>query len=307
MNFIFNSSADMSEICDYIKSDVSLERCSFENKVLEPHTNTNDKLNGCNVPSYDLNCVHDGQIFDSKNIAINNPEENQLILSSNQKSTWFCNGDSLNLIDAVNAMIVKESEFCRINCTIESVRWEYSEDLSFASNELQKSEKAQEPQINSKTLCLTKSKLNTGSGQKYPQNEKITTSQNNERINKTRWGRKEDILAFTILRELCSQENFTIDTFWCKNSAITDKHHYLISELVDRLNWKRDTQTMLKRIQYLGKNQKMSVREMKLFRRLRKKAIKENKPFNLEEIANQFPGKLASTLEWCMKSQKNVK
>ena len=93
-----------------------------------------------------------------------------------------------------------------------------------------------------------------------------------------------------------------IDTFLVEDSTLTDKHYFILSELVERLNWKRNVHTMLNRIQLLGKNQVMSVRELRLFRRLKKKAKKENKPFNLEEIANQFPGRLASTLELYLKS-----
>ena len=113
-----------------------------------------------------------------------------------------------------------------------------------------------------------------------------------------RWGRDKDVLAFTILRELWNQESVVIDTFLGEDSTtLTEKHYSIISELVDRLNWKRNVQTMLNRIQFLGKNQTLSVRELRLFNRLKKKAKKENKPFDLEKAANQFPGRLASTLQ----------
>ena len=39
----------------------------------------------------------------------------------------------------------------------------------------------------------------------------------------------------------------------------------------------------------------------KIIPQVNKKAKKENEAFNLEEIANQFPGKLASTLQKHMK------
>ena len=58
---------------------------------------------------------------------------------------------------------------------------------------------------------------------------------------------------------------------------------------------------MLNRIKWLGKNQAMSVREMKLFHRLCKKAKKDKKALNIEEIAHLFPGKLVSTLELYVK------
>ena len=58
---------------------------------------------------------------------------------------------------------------------------------------------------------------------------------------------------------------------------------------------------MLNRIRSLQKNQAMSAREIKLFRRLCKKAKKNKKALNLEEIAHMFPGKLVSTLELYIK------
>ena len=57
---------------------------------------------------------------------------------------------------------------------------------------------------------------------------------------------------------------------------------------------------MLKRIMQLGKNQEMSVREMKLFRRLKKKALANDLPFNLRKVVHMFPGKTVSTLRSCM-------
>ena len=54
---------------------------------------------------------------------------------------------------------------------------------------------------------------------------------------------------------------------------------------------------MLKRIVRLAKNQKMSVREIKLLKKLKRKAKKTKLPLNLEEIVHMFPGKLVSTLE----------
>ena len=54
---------------------------------------------------------------------------------------------------------------------------------------------------------------------------------------------------------------------------------------------------MLERIKRLGKQQKMSVRQMKLFRRLKKKAKRAKVRFDLEKVVHMFPGKLVSTLE----------
>ena len=181
---------------------------------------------------------------------------------------------------------------------VEKVDEEFYENLNLDSKGLYEWEKVQILQKKSEAVCLSKDKSIASSSQPEPQNKKATTSLVSEVSWSKRWGRDKDILAFTILRELWSQENIMIDTFLVEDSTLTDKHYFILSELVERLNWKRNVHTMLNRIQLLGKNQVMSVRELRLFRRLKK----ENKPFKLEEIANQFPGKLASTFESYLKS-----
>ena len=63
------------------------------------------------------------------------------------------------------------------------------------------------------------------------------------------------------------------------------------------MNWRGDVQSLLKRIQTQGRDQTLSVRQIKLLKKLNTKAIEEKKVFSLENVADSFPGKSISTLQ----------
>ena len=63
------------------------------------------------------------------------------------------------------------------------------------------------------------------------------------------------------------------------------------------MNWRGDAQSLLKRIQSQGRNQTLSVRQIKMLNKFKIKAIKEKKEFILEDVAYSFPGKSISTLK----------
>ena len=63
------------------------------------------------------------------------------------------------------------------------------------------------------------------------------------------------------------------------------------------MNWRGDVQSLLKRIQSQGRDQTLSVRQIKMLKKLNTKAIEEKKVFSLENVADSFPGKSISTLK----------
>ena len=63
------------------------------------------------------------------------------------------------------------------------------------------------------------------------------------------------------------------------------------------MNWKNDTQSLLKRIQSLAGDQTLSVRQMNMLKKLKVKAIEENQELSLEDVVDSFPGKSISTLQ----------
>ena len=63
------------------------------------------------------------------------------------------------------------------------------------------------------------------------------------------------------------------------------------------MNWRSDTQSLLKRIQSLARDQTLSVRQIHMLKKLKKKAIKQEKEFSVEDVVDSFPGKSISTLQ----------
>ena len=63
------------------------------------------------------------------------------------------------------------------------------------------------------------------------------------------------------------------------------------------MNWRNDTQSLLKRIQTLAKDQTLSVRQINMLKKLKVKAIEENQEFWLENVIDSFPGKSITTLQ----------
>ena len=63
------------------------------------------------------------------------------------------------------------------------------------------------------------------------------------------------------------------------------------------MNWRSDTQSLLKRIQSLARDQTLSVRQIQMLKKFKKKAIKQKKDFSVEDVADSFPGKSISTLQ----------
>ena len=113
----------------------------------------------------------------------------------------------------------------------------------------------------------------------------------------SRWGRKEDTRMFSVLRQLWKQESVDIEDFYTNHSKISIEHDLILINLVSQLNWRSDTQSLLKRIQSLAKDQTLSVRQIYMLKRLKRKAKQQKKEFSLEDIVDSFPGKSISTLQ----------
>ena len=54
---------------------------------------------------------------------------------------------------------------------------------------------------------------------------------------------------------------------------------------------------LLNRVQILGRDQSISVRQKHLLRKLYYQTVRQEQVFTIEGIADMFPGKLMSTLE----------
>ena len=64
-----------------------------------------------------------------------------------------------------------------------------------------------------------------------------------------------------------------------------------------QINWRGDTQSLFKRIQSLGRDQTLSVRQIYTLKRFKRRAKQQKKEFKLEDVVDGFPGKSISTLQ----------
>ena len=121
-----------------------------------------------------------------------------------------------------------------------------------------------------------------------------------------RWGRKEDIETFKLLRLSLKDKGIEDETFFNHNindilehssqTIIAPLYKSITEQLSIDLNWLRTPYHLLHRIFKLTQNQDFSFRENYLFN----KVVSSNsslKQDNFEELAELFPGKLVSTIK----------
>ena len=111
-----------------------------------------------------------------------------------------------------------------------------------------------------------------------------------------RWNRKDDIKMFSELRKLCKQSNIDENDFCDTSCFISDQHQDILNALVNKINWRRDADAMLKRIRTLSKKQTLSVRQIETLRRLSHQAMLNNEKLIADNIIDMFPGKSTATL-----------
>ena len=121
-----------------------------------------------------------------------------------------------------------------------------------------------------------------------------------------RWGMKEDIKMFKILRkdlarmDMDEEDLFhlNIDDILDHNSKIIKDQMYenLANKLTSCTNWSRTPYHLLYRVLRLWNNQEFSVRHEMLLRSLLSKRSKVSQ-IDLRKISELFPGKLASSIQ----------
>ena len=303
MNIVFDYNKNMKECSEFLESDYKLEYLNIDDKMLQSQDNIMSQLNEFKLPSDGLESIHDEPVFDFKSISSKSPIEEDLIMTPKFNPNRLINDTHFNFMDAKNFDF--GNEFClgKANPTVDLIEKTYPEkhkvDEKIVS--LKHSENDQGLQDNFKLFCIEKGTPYVHSDQrKHHKIEDTKTTTKHQSLIFKRWGRDDDIRAFKTLRELCSQEDIAIETFWDEDFHLTKKHHRILKRITKKYKWKRNTDTMLKRITRLGKKQKMSARQIKLLKKLRRKAKKNKLPLNCEEIVHMFPGKLVSTLESCL-------
>ena len=112
-----------------------------------------------------------------------------------------------------------------------------------------------------------------------------------------RWGRKEDNMLFGVIQDL--EKNKTI----CLDNILALKEGQRLCEISDvkclmtAVGWVSSPQKLVARVQRLCKTQSLSVREVKLLKRLAKKHIHPSGEIDFETIVYHFPGMSAAQLK----------
>ena len=121
-----------------------------------------------------------------------------------------------------------------------------------------------------------------------------------------RWGHKEDIETFKLLRLSLKDKGIEDETFFNHNideilkhssqTIIAPLYKSITEQLLIDLNWLRTPYHLLHRMFKLTQNQDFSFRENYLLNKV-VYSISSLKQDNFEELAELFPGKLVSTIK----------
>lgn len=284
MNYIFEDSKSENEFSDYLQSDYKLEYLNINDDVFGPL----DK------------CIQEFKNSSSNLMSPSNEQHWPFVgrLCENNYNQFFKfkarNTDdekdsALDSTSIKNTEIVQDSLADKTRHQNDMLDYKHTQQLEVDQSKMVKI-----------YFELTKEDKNQKDDQIKSQ-QNIPSPNLEESINKKakkevhhRWGRKEDVKMFEKLREFWKEEGLSIESFWSDNFTMTNLHHCIISRLSICFRWKRNVKTMLKRIQRLGKNQTMSVRQSNLLSKLIRDAGDE--ALNLDEIIHMFPGKTIETL-----------
>ena len=114
---------------------------------------------------------------------------------------------------------------------------------------------------------------------KDPGNQKTVKERKARSSGYNRWGRQKDVQLFQTLKQICSEQDISVEDFWNDDVVMSENHQNVLLDLKHKLHWKRRTSAMLKRIQMLAKDQSLSIRQRIMLRRLVAKAKKkQDKP-----------------------------
>ena len=110
-----------------------------------------------------------------------------------------------------------------------------------------------------------------------------------------RWGRQMDIFLFETIREMQKAGQLDLQRVLNMEISFQGTDFPEVNALVEKFEWKGLRKHLVKRIQHLCKRE-MSVREIKLFKKLVKRDYK-NHQVNFEKLLYHFPGKTQKMLE----------
>ena len=302
MNYVFDHNQEHNGYFDVFSSDESVEWLSIEDAFLNPLSKHYVKFDDIKLPSNEiLNYEADNQDYYKSFDYENTPEDALSPDVDIEPLCLFADGNSeaypalaLNHDGGKDAYHIwknpttkkasNESGEVFDSTTVSNIKINETRSNPLPNETVNHSEKIDKP--------LKKTKTTRSSNKKFSSKFKRF-----RKFGYSRWGRKEDCQMFSLLRQLWKQESVDIEDFWTDHAKISIQHDCILLNLVSQMNWRNDTQSLLKRIQTLAKDQTLSVRQINMLKKLKVKAIEESQEFSLENVIDSFPGKSIATLQ----------
>lgn len=122
----------------------------------------------------------------------------------------------------------------------------------------------------------------------------ISKSSSNQKLK--RWSRSDDIALFDELYKECTKRHLNISDVF-ERASFNNKYKNLLNQVKLKVEWKWNDVKFLARIRRLGKDQKLSFRQFKLFRKLCREQLQISEEVNFSSLVKYFPGKLEATLQ----------
>ena len=293
MNYVFEHNQEHNGYFDVYNSDDISDWLNIEDTFINPLGKSFVKFDDIKLPSNDiLNYEADNNDYYKSFDYENTPED---VLSSENNIEPLClfaeEKSEVYPTFASNHGNSKDAYYLWKNPTTKETSNDSGEVID--STIIPNSKTNETVSQSKKVDTLLKKTKKTRSGKK----ELSKKCKRFRKFGYTRWGRKEDSIMFSVLRQLWKQESIDIDDFWADHSKISIQHDCILLNIVSQMNWKNDTQSLLKRIQSLSRDQTLSVRQINLLKKLKVKAIEENQELSLEDVVDSFPGKSISTLQ----------
>ena len=269
MNYIFGK--DESEISndDVFEYSHKLETFNVNNKELELFNNNSKQLNGLGQLSYEFTDIL------GKN-RTKNESVSEIANFGEDGSESIFGQESTDLLDqiapATESMHNRSTEHS--NKTIANSL--FINDESYLSESIDKTKASisdlELSSMRPNTLeidCQLYKDINETVEQTISNSTQLESPvrRRNRKFGYYRWNRKDDTKMFNELRKACKQSNIDPEDFSNNNCFLSDQHQDILNILVDKLQWRRDTETLLNRIRTLSKNQTLSGRQVKTLRK----------------------------------------
>ena len=304
MNYIFDKDEYQKSNIDVFESNYMVEYLNFSNKEWESLNNSLKQLNGFELPQNEsIDVLDNGQKYEAIWEKANHREQDSESVSSLLQKEILSNSDLIsnpinltwndevhnlgsyglpNHCDNSREESIDKTKESTLNLNSDGIKlnaWDLNEKDAITNITDDKNE-SEESTFNhiEQLKYLTK------------------TWRRNRMCGYYRWNRKDDIKMFSELRKLCKQSNIDENDFCDTSCFISDQHQDILDALVNKINWRRDADTMLKRIRTLSKKQTLSVRQIETLRRLSHQAMLSNEKLTADSIIDMFPGKSTATL-----------